>query len=720
MKLKINMNTKSIIFVIYMVKNMKSNYLVNNNKLIREWHWAKNQKFDPKKLTNGSSIKVWWICPNGHEYEAKICNRNNGTKCPYCSGKKVLAGFNDLEIWCKENNRIDLIEEFDKNKNEFSINEITVGSGKKVWWLCPNGHSYSTTIAHRIKMNTGCGYCSHKLFLKGYNDLATTNPEIAMEWDYEKNTLTPDMVMAGSNNKKYWFICPKGHSYKTTLLGRKKGTNCPICSKELRVSFPEKAIYYYLNQYIKNVMENYHIDGLGTKELDIFLKDYNIAIEYDGKNWHKSSKRDLEKDLLCKNNSIELIRIREIGCPKYDSNSIKYEVQEGKQEDLEEAIKFIYEFINKKYNKKLKFEVNIERDRIKIYELMELQEKNNSLLKKCPNILDYWDNEANSSIKPDQISHSSMKKIHLICSKGHKWTTNAHSFSKFSKCPICSGYKVLPGYNDLGTTNPNLIQEWSPSNRISWSNFSYGSNAKVLWICPVCQGEYYSKIRDKVKGTSCPYCTNHKVLPGYNDFATICPNKVKEWSPENKSKPNDFLPYSRKEVLWVCEKGHTYKMKIMNKTRGNGCPICANRRVIKGINDLGTCNPTLAKEFDIKRNKIEPSEVVYGGYKKYWWKCKKGHSYECSIRDKINGYACPICSSHKIQVGYNDLKTINPQLASEFNLSKNNGKTTEDYMPNSGKTVWWKCSKCGFEWEASIFKRNKGQKKCPNCNKKFS
>ena len=181
--------------------SMESKLLLENKKLMLEWNYEKNSNIDIKNITIGSREKVWWKCTKGHEWTATVYNRINGTGCPYCAGKKILKGFNDFETWCKKNNRIDLIKEFDTTKNNFSISEITVGSGKKIWWCCQNGHSYNTTIAHRIKLNTGCGYCSHKLFLKGYNDLATTNPEIAKEWDYEKNDLTPDMVMAGSNKK---------------------------------------------------------------------------------------------------------------------------------------------------------------------------------------------------------------------------------------------------------------------------------------------------------------------------------------------------------------------------------------------------------------------------------------------------------------------------------------------------------------------------------------
>ena len=317
---------------------MKKKYLVEYVELMKEYDYDKNTDFVPEKLTYGSDKKIWWKCSKGHSYPAAISNRVRGQGCPYCKGKKVLKGFNDLKTWCIETNRFDLINEFDNYKNDFTIEDITVGSGKNVYWICPNGHSYRTTLNHRIKMNTGCGICSHKLFLSGVNDLVTTHPHIAEEFDVNKNKIMPNEVMAGNNNKKYWFICSKGHSYKSTLLNRKKGRNCPECVKEMHVSFPEKAIFYYLNLYGICVIENYNDLSFGRMSLDIYLPNQRIGIEYDGKAWHKDIKRDLKKDILCERNNIKLIRIREKGCPNYESSSQKIYVSSGNLEELKKRI----------------------------------------------------------------------------------------------------------------------------------------------------------------------------------------------------------------------------------------------------------------------------------------------------------------------------------------------------------------------------------------------
>ena len=175
---------------------------------------------------------------------------------------------------------------------------------------------------------------------------------------------------------------------------------------------------------------------------------------------------------------------------------------------------------------------------------------------------------------------------------------------------------------------------------------------------------------------------------------------------------------SDKKIWWICKNKHEWEASIGSRYRtGCGCPYCSNKKVLEGYNDLTTTNPSIAKEWNFKRNSLLPTEIQSGSNKKVWWVCPKGHEYEASIlnRTKNNGTKCPVCCNQKVLKGYNDLETLNPNLAVEFDVSKNNGKTASDFALNSGKKVWWKCKNCNFEWEATIVSRNHGYHKCPKC-----
>lgn len=129
-------------------------YIVDNKQLMQEWNYEKND-VDPHGISDHSIKKVWWICKEGHEWEAKICNRTNGRKCPFCTNRRVLRGYNDL---CTTHPNI--AKEWDYSKNDKTPYDVSYGCGKKVWWICSEGHSYEATVNHRTSKNgTGCPIC---------------------------------------------------------------------------------------------------------------------------------------------------------------------------------------------------------------------------------------------------------------------------------------------------------------------------------------------------------------------------------------------------------------------------------------------------------------------------------------------------------------------------------------------------------------------------------
>ncbi len=246
-----------------------------------------------------------------------------------------------------------------------------------------------------------------------------------------------------------------------------------------------------------------------------------------------------------------------------------------------------------------------------------------------------------------------------------------------------------------------------------------GSNKKVWWRCS--QGhEWQATIKNRNNGNGCPYCSSRLVLIGYNDLQTANPFLAKEWNfaKNNGLSPTDVLPNSNKKVWWKCERGHEWQATIDNRNKGKCCPYCSGRHAIKGKNDLGSVNPTLAKEWNFEKNNgLTPIDVKPNSNKMVWWKCSRGHEWQATINSRNTGCDCPICSNKKILKGYNDLQTVNPALAKEWNYEKNNALTPAEISPNSGKKVWWKCDK-GHEWQATINSRNSGCK-CPYCSGKL-
>ena len=131
--------------------------------------------------------------------------------------------------------------------------------------------------------------------------MATLRPELKMEWDNEKNVRSPEEYSCGSR-AVVWWKCKKGHRWKAAISDRNRGNSCPKCAEERRVSFPEKAVLYYVEKVFTDVKANYKPEWLGLQELDIYIPEYKIAIEYDGIYGHSKlsgNKRDEKKNIIC-------------------------------------------------------------------------------------------------------------------------------------------------------------------------------------------------------------------------------------------------------------------------------------------------------------------------------------------------------------------------------------------------------------------------------------
>ena len=551
------------------VEKKEKQYVSDNAQLMAEWDWKRNSElqFDPAKLTCGSGMKVWWKCCNGHSWQATINNRNNGRGCPYCAGKKVLIGYNDLLTINSA-----LAAEWNYLRNGDSKPEgFTANSNKKVWWKCSKGHEWQAIIADRHS-GTGCPYCSNQRVLEGLNDLQTVNSTLVAEWNYEKNgDLRPSSFTANSG-KIVWWKCRNGHEWKSAINGRNKGAGCPICAGqkvligyndlqtanptlatewnfekngELKpydftansgkkvwwkcskghewqttinnrnngngcpiCSFERKTSFpeYALVYYLAQYgFEPMHLYTEFGYELDVYIPSKKIAIEYDGYLWHKNKiENDLRKNQQCQRDGIKLYRIREGLLPLHDS-SVDFVAQRN-QKDLPEILSRILCEITG-----MIVDVNLERDVVAIENLRQHTEKEKSLLSANPNLALEWNYDKNGRLKPENVSPHSNKKVWWTCRVGHEWQAIINSRSRGNGCPVCAGQKVLPGYNDLSTVNPILTVEWSydKNNGLTPADVMPNSDQKVWWKCNAGH-EWQSTISHRNHGRGCPQCAREK------------------------------------------------------------------------------------------------------------------------------------------------------------------------------------------------------------------
>jgi hypothetical protein len=193
------------------------------------------------------------------------------------------------------------------------------------------------------------------------------------------------------------------------------------------------------------------------------------------------------------------------------------------------------------------------------------------------------------------------------------------------------------------------------------------------------------------------------------------PHLLSEWdyTKNGDISPENFTSGTKGKFYWICPHGHSYQCTIAHRIKGNGCSVCAGKKVLVGINDLESQYPQLAKEWH-PDNKLLPSQVVAHTHDKFLWLCPNGHTYSADPNHRIQGTGCSVCASKTIVQGQNDLASVRPELAKEWHPTKNLPLTPANISKSSGKPVWWLCSKCGYEWLVGVNKRAAGRG-CPVC-----
>lgn len=204
-------------------------------ELVSQWNREKNIGLTPEQVSRGSTRKVWWRCKKGHEWQAAINSRAiTGADCPYCAGKIVIPGQNDLASQYPS-----LAYEWNDDRNgELKPESVMAQSNRRVWWRCSKGHEYRAAVAARTGAGQGCPYCAGQRVLPGFNDLQTLEPIIAAQWHPTLNEgLTPEMVTR-SSNKKVWWQCPEGHVWQAAIYSRTgdKRCGCPACAGQVKSS----------------------------------------------------------------------------------------------------------------------------------------------------------------------------------------------------------------------------------------------------------------------------------------------------------------------------------------------------------------------------------------------------------------------------------------------------------------------------------------------------
>ncbi len=253
-------------------------------------------------------------------------NLQSGQGCGVCEGRQIVKNNNLLFL------RKDLASEWNYYKNSINPEDVTINSGKYVYWICKicgygsgsNGE-WKTRVADRSS-GSGCPACSiPSKVVTNENSLHTLYPKISSEWHPTKNgKLKPSDFSYGSQKKVHWFcsLCEYGKDgewYSPITSRTSLNRGCPRCSS----SVGEKRIREYLLKKEIPFYSEYKFDDCVNETrlpFDFYIPSMNICIEYDGifhykdifknpNNFKLGKKRDRIKNKYCKKNKIKLLRI---------------------------------------------------------------------------------------------------------------------------------------------------------------------------------------------------------------------------------------------------------------------------------------------------------------------------------------------------------------------------------------------------------------------------
>ncbi|MBP3546849.1 MAG: hypothetical protein J6K16_06960 [Alphaproteobacteria bacterium] len=482
--------------------------------------------------------------------------------------------------------------------------------------------------------------------------------KLMKEWDWEANRdLNPKEITCGSQKKVWWKCSLCGYHWETTISHRAKdGRCCPNC-------------HHGRWSKIKR--------GLDTQ--------INIEI---AKDWHPIKNGKLTPDMFTKGSRYKAWWKCHI-CGKEIEKSIKN--YNGCSHCKKEN------FLNKK-----------------------------NLAITNPQLLEEWNYQKNTNILPSQILASSPKKVWWKCKKcGYEWQAVISNRTRKSDkgCPCCMNRAIVKGKNDLATTHPELAKEWHPvkNGQLGPEDVTYGCGKKVWWLCPHGH-EYQATVNHRTgnNATGCPICysgrqTSFAEQAFYYYIKKIYPDTISRYKADflGKMELDIFIPsvniaieydgeawhknnkiHKEQKKYKICKKNNIYLIRLKEKNNSaiDNADECICIPDLYKYENLNIYIPyilhklnVLISKFDNKRTNVFPS-------------------YDIDIkRDKAK-----ILNEYITEYKKGSFGELYPGLAKEWHPTKNEKLTPYMFKPMSDHKVWWKCSQCGYEYEATIGHRAYG------------
>lgn len=580
---------------------------------------------------------------------------------------KLEKGINDLATLMP-----DIAKEWDAVSNNGLLpSDVTVGSNKEVWWVCSKGHSYQKSVAKRAIRGQGCPTCRREK-----RSFANVHPELLIYWDWNNNFGVNPMEISYGSEKSVWWKCPKGHSYQQSVHRKSEGAGCPICAHQMISKETSLASVY------PNIAKEWH----PTKNSN--LSPYDVFPQTHKKVWW-----------LCPfghEYQAKVYTRKKSGCPICDS--------EKRTSFPEQAIQFYLGKLFKTESRHIiggfeadiycpEFNIAIEYDGEYFHSSNESnvrEERKNQFFIES-GVLLFRVKETKQNITFDCHHTEYGYEINTTYSQDYEFIDdvvtaivtriNERFYKKYfvdinivrDKASIINMYAQQKGKNSFLMQKPLGAKKWDfdKNGDIDLNLLPRTSKKKYWWKCPTCGNEWYGSLDNIINSLTCKKCSR----------------QVKA---EIDMAPEIFMD---------------------------------STAIFRNIfPSLQTENPDLASQWHPTKNGyFKPIHVSPKSGKRVWWLCPEcGNEWSQYVKTRNNGKSarkCPVCANNQKKKNINEIDSFLDILFEEWHPTKNGGRNLIDFTPGSSAKVWWKCSKCGNEFNCSIKTRKNGGG-CSVCGRK--
>ncbi|SFF45286.1 zinc-ribbon domain-containing protein [Blastococcus tunisiensis] len=338
-----------------------------------------------------------------------------------------------------------------------------------------------------------------------------------------------------------------------------------------------------------------------------------------------------------------------------------------------------------------------------------------------PELVAEFDVEANGGLAPAQVVATTTKKVWWRCpvADDHRWQARGADRVAGAGCPACIGRQLsvtntVAAYPELAAQFDVAANGGRTPDRVIAT-----TNDRLWWVCPVADDHRWRATgNNRVRGgTRCPACAGLQASVT-NSLARF-PELAAQFDVQANGgrTPDQVVALTMEKLWWACPVAddHRWRAPGDSRVRGSGCPACAGRQV-SVTNNLARF-PELAAQFDVEANGGRtPEQVVAGTHELLWWACPVApdHRWRARAQARVAGAGCPACSGRQVSVT-NNLARF-PEVAAQFDVEANGGRTPDQIVAGTPEKLWWTCPVApDHRWQASGDSRVRIGSGCPAC-----